>query len=254
MRSFFTVFLLFLLCQVFPAIGLAQPERHFNVATDDISLLIPPLNVLIDSAIANNPGLKSSDLQVIRNNYTLRSNMNYWTRNLSVQADIRYGNFNNYSSTNSSDVSVSSNRSELRYGIGGSIKFPIYDFLDRKNQVKVAKTEVDIARTLVEEKQVEVRKAVIKQYNDLILKQRLMKLATKNITTAKINMTMAEKEFLNGVIPLSEYSRISDNLSKTSSEFENLRMEFLTTYMILEEIVGMKFNLTNAILNTDESN
>jgi outer membrane protein TolC len=123
----------------------------------------------------------------------------------------------------------------------------IADVLDRKNQMRMAKTEIDIARSDYEEKQSELRKIVIQQYNELILRQRLMKLAAKNLETIKINMELAEKEFLNGVIPLTEYTNISAGVANTEAGFENARTGFLNAYMILEEIVGMKFNVVNTI-------
>ncbi len=254
MRTAIAAVIICFSCYFYSPHGYAQSTQSFSLVKDDISTMIPSLSVLIDSAIANNPGLKSGDMQILINKYTLQSNRDYWTRNLGLAADVRYGNFNSYASSNGTDVTVASSRSELRYGVGGTIKFPIYDFLDRRNQLKLAKTQINLTECLVEEKKIELRKVVIKQYNDLLLKQRLIKLSAKNIETIKINMIMAEKGFLNGAIPLSEYSRISDIVNKAQSDFENLRTEFLTTYMILEEIVGMKFNLNNAIMQTNEGN
>ncbi len=254
MRLFGAVILFFCQSLVFTTTGFAQTVRHFNMMTDDIGTMIPPLTVLIDSAVARNPALKSGDLQIIIKKYALKSDKNVWTKNLFLQADLRYGNYANYSSSTVDNIAVSSTRSELRYGVGGSVKFVVYDFLDRKNQIKMAKTEIDLANSVVEEKKSELRKIVIQQYNDLILKQRLMKLSSKNLETAKINMQLVEKEFLNGVIPLTDYTRISVSISDAEVSFENARMDFLNTYMILEEIVGMKFNLLNTIPGTHERN
>lgn len=243
---------LILLCYSFclSFIGLGQTGLRFNVVKDDISTIIPPLKVLIDSAIANNPGLKSSNLQVSINKNSLQLKRNYWTRNFSLQADVRYGNFTNYTTDNATNVSIATTRGEFRYGVGGSIKFPINDLLDRKNQIKIAKTEIDQSQNIFEDRQSELRKKVIIQYNDLILKQRLLKLSAKNTETVKITMQMVEKEFLNGIIPLTEYARISGIVSGAEAEFENARTNFLTAFMILEEIVGMKFNLVYYIPDT----
>ncbi len=254
MRLFCAVIFFFCQSLVFTTSGFAQTVRHFNMLTDDISTMIPTLTVLIDSAVAHNPTLKSSDLQVIIKKYALKSDKNIWTKNLNLQADLRYGNYTNYSTSALDNIAVATTRSELRYGVGGSVKFVVYDFLDRKNQIRMAKTEIDLANSIFEEKKSELRKIVILQYNDLILKQRLVKLSSKNLETAKINMQLVEKEFLNGVIPLTEYSRISISVSDAEVSFENARMDFLTAYMILEEIVGMKFNLVNTIPDTHERN
>ena len=254
MRRFCTVFLLCCHCLLLVSIGVGQTARHYSIEKDDISTLIPPLAVLIDSAIAHNPGLKSKDLSVMVNRYALQAFINSLSKNHSVSADVRYGTFTNYATDALTNLAVSTNKSEFRYGIGGTVKFMIADVLDRKNQIRMAKTEIDIARSDYEEKQIELRKIVIQQYNDLILRQRLMKLAAKNLETVKINMQMAEKEFLNGVIPLTEYTNISAGVANTEAGFENARMDFLNAYMILEEIVGMKFNIVNTIPENYERN
>ena len=252
MRRFCAIFLLTFPCMVLSLAGIAQTPRHFNITTDDISTMIPPLHDLIDSAIVNNSGIKSVDLQIIINKYALQTNRNYWTRNLSVLAEVRYGNFTSYTSDLATNANLATTRGEFRYGFGGSLKFPIQDLLDRKNQIRIAQTQINLARSVAEEKQSELRKIVIMQYNELILKQRLMKLSAKNIETEKINMQMVEKEFLNGVLPLSEYARLSGIVSDTEAKVENARMDFLTAYMILEEVVGMKFKVVISAPGTDE--
>ena len=58
---------------------------------------------------------------------------------------------------------------------------------------------------------------------------------------------MAEKQFLNGIINIAEYSSVTEIVSRSEADFESSKMEFRTAYMLLEEIVGIKFNLTNKL-------
>jgi hypothetical protein len=74
-----------------------------------------------------------------------------------------------------------------------------------------------------------------------------LKLKAKYIETARINLEMVEREFQNGVVSVGEYSRISEIVTRTEADFESARIDFITSYMVLEEIVGFKFNLTNAV-------
>jgi hypothetical protein len=90
---------------------------------------------------------------------------------------------------------------------------------------------------------IELRQTVIRQYNELILKHNLLKIKSKFLETSRINAQMAEKEFLNGVALVSEYARIAEINSRVESDFETVRMDFLTAYLILEEIVGIKFHI-----------
>ena len=64
---------------------------------------------------------------------------------------------------------------------------------------------------------------------------------------------MADKEFQNGVIPVGEYSRISEIVSRAEVDFETAKTDYNTAYMILEELVGYKFNLNNTVNIINES-
>ena len=158
MRYLFVTFLIFLQYLFVMTAGLSQTTHRFDIEKDEISKLIPPLNVLIDSAIAHNAGLKSSKLAVGVNNNALKAYANSWTKNLSLTADMRYGTFTNYSTDQISNLAVSTNKSEFRYGVGGTIKFAINDFVDRKNQIQLVKTEIEIAKSDYEEKVNELKK------------------------------------------------------------------------------------------------
>ena len=229
-------------CATTPAIQ----AQNFNILNDDLVIVLPPLETIIDSAISNNPAVKLRDLQITINKSKLASERNQLARNIGLQTDVRYGTFNNFSMNTSEGQSPSTNAtlsSQLNYGVGAYIKLPFFDLINRKNQIKMATAEVEQAESFAKTQRNELRQIVIKQYNDLIVKHRLLKIKSKYAETSKINMQMVEKEFTNGIISVGEYSRISENVTRTEIDFESSKMEFLTAYMILEEITGIRFNL-----------
>lgn len=228
--------------------GYAQESKSFDLLNDDIESILPPLKTIIDSAITNNPYVKFRDLQIEANRSKLRSDRSLWVKNIGIQSDVRYGTFDNFSTNtaegqNPSLLATRSN--QFNYGVGAYIKFPIYDIVNRKNQIKFSQAELEQAQNMAELQRDELRQTVIKQYNEVILNQRLYKISSKYLETCRISMEMVEKEFLNGVVNITEYSRISDIFSKTQSDYESAKINFRTSFMILEEIVGFKFNLTN---------
>jgi len=165
-----------------------------------------------------------------------------------MQSDVRYGTFNNFSTNTSEGQSpsiIATNVNQTNYGIGVYIKFPLYDAINRKNQIGLAQAEVEQAVSMAEFQQKEVRQFVIQQYNDVVLKQRLLKNKTRSIETARMNLSMVEEEFKNGVTPVVEYSRIHQITSIAEDDLERARMEFINSLMILEELVGFKFNIIN---------
>lgn len=226
--------------------GFAQNPANFDSMKENIETMLPPLETIIDSAIANNPFVRFREMDIKVNEHKLQTDKIVWTKDLGVQTDIRYGTFNNFS-TNTAEgqtpATLASLSSQFNYGVGAYLKFPLYDFVNRKNQINQSKAEIEKAISMAEVQRNEVRQLVIRQYNDVILKQRLLRNKSKYIETARVNMLMAEKEFQNGVIPLGEYTRISDIASRAESELESAKSDFTTAYMILEELVGIKFKL-----------
>jgi outer membrane protein TolC len=88
----------------------------------------------------------------------------------------------------------------------------------------------------------------------VLLKQRLLKIKSKNLSTARVNMEMVEKEFQNGVVSVTEYARISDIVARNESDFETARTDYVTAYMILEEMIGFSLGAQPSTNNTNENN
>jgi outer membrane protein TolC len=233
-----------------PLTGFAQDSKAFDILNGEIETMLPPLETMIDSALSNSPYVKFRDLQIDVNEYKLKADRALWMKNLGIQTDVRYGTFDNFS-TNTAEgqnpALIATRSNQLNYGAGAYIKLPLYDFMNRKNQIRLARAEVDQAQSLSLVQRNEVRQLVIKQYNDLLIKSRILKIKLKYAETSKINMEMVEKEFLNGIIAVSEYARISESVSRTETDIETAKIEFRTAYMILEEIVGVKFNRTKKL-------
>ena len=243
--------LICLLMLLFQSKGIAQQGNGFDLLKDNIELILPPLETILDSALRRNPDVKFRDMQVIMDEHKLKAYKVDWTRNLGIQTDALYGTFDNISSntTNggSNPAMLTTRSSQLNYGAGAFVRIPLYDLINRKNQNKLARAEIEQAQNSSQSQRNAVRQLVIKQYNDLIVKQRLLKIKSKYVETARINMAMAEKQFLNGIINISEYSSVTEIVSRSEADFESSKMEFRTAYMLLEEIVGIKFNLTNKL-------
>ena len=237
--------------------GYGQESKEFDLMKDNIESILPPLETIIDSAIKNDFYVKFRDQQITVNDSKLKAERSGWTKNLGIQTDVRYGTFDNFSTNTAAGQNpnlFATRSNQLNYGAGAYLKIPIYDIVSRKSQIRLAKAEVEQAQSLSQDQRNTVRQTVIKQYNDLIVKHRILKIKSKYAETSKINMAMAEKEFLNGVIPITEYSRQSESASRTETDFETSLMDFKTAYMLLEEIAGVKFLKNNKIPLSHDGN
>lgn len=230
---------------IFSATSLyCQTNKDLDQEMNSLRLLIPSLNQLIDSALANNGMVSYRNLEIDAKKSNLKLKKRYWTRNFGIQADSRYGTFNNFSTTSNSNstVNLASNTQQFNYNVGFYLKIPLIDILNRKSQIKQAKSELAQAKSLVKYQENELKEVVIRYYEDLKLKQNLVELRASNLGNAKVNMEMVSKEFKNGLIDITEYVRISDMTSRIAVEFEKSKSDFMMSKKLLENIIGFELN------------
>lgn len=234
-------FILLFICSLCHSVSAQETYTKGNLK--DIEIIIPPLNDIIDSAVNFNAAIKFRKLDIKAKNANLNSEKNYWLRNMGLQADTRYGTFDNFS-TNNNGLSTSifnTTSKQLNYGLGVYLKFPIMDMIDRKNQVKRASVEVEQSKMMAEQQEHEIRQLVIQKYHELLLKQRLLNIQSFAMGNARTNMEMVETGFRNGTISVTEYVRISDIVTRVETDFEKAKADFITAKMILEDIAGFTF-------------
>ncbi|OFY09125.1 MAG: hypothetical protein A2X11_02525 [Bacteroidetes bacterium GWE2_42_24] len=219
----------------------------FNPIIDDITKRIPPLETLIDSAIANSPYLKNRNNMVTKMQYEFKSAQRKILNSMSVSGSMNYGR--NSFSTLSDIVSVieSSTQDNFVYNVGLSVRLSIFDIANRRNELNIARKEIEESINSLEEKVFEIKKEVTFQYNDLILKQKLLKIASDNMLTSQMRMVMIEQKFLNNEIALEELSRIMEWHSDAQIAYETAAIELMNAYILLELTCGLKFNLMNKI-------
>lgn len=230
-----------------PIAGMAQDSDTFNPLTDDITEWLPPLSVILDSAVLNDPYVNFRLAQININEAKKTATRRQWSRNFGVQADIRYGTFDNFSTNEtqgSAPANFSTTREEFKYGYAAYVKFPLFDFINARNSKRIADLEIDQAKNMVTVQRDEVRQLIIRQYNDLLTKQRVLRIKSRYLETSKLTFQMIEKEFLNGVIALTEYVRIMDIVTRAETDYEEADVAYSTSLLILREISGMKLKLT----------
>lgn len=243
MKRFFNPFgWMFFVTQCFALIANAQEYRQ-SVNIRELEIVIPPLETVIDSALAHNASVRFRKLDIAVKSADLTSEKNYWMRNMGVQADTRYGTFDNFSSNNNGQSTTIFNTTsqQFNYGMGLYIKFPIVDMINRRNQIKRAETEVEKAKMLANQQEQELRQYIIKLYYDLVMKQRVLNIQALALGNARANLDMVETGFRNGTVPVVEYVRISDIASRVEADFERAKSEFITAKLILEDFTGMTF-------------
>mgnify|MGYP006289165173 CR=1 FL=1 len=224
-----------------------EKNDFFNPLTDDIATKLPPLEALIDSAIENSPRIKVEELTADYYRYTTKSAKVNWTRNFYLDAEFDAGDWNYWDrdELNQVDRFYYSESRRVSYLVGASIRFPLIDIVDRRNQINQQKKQVEIALANRDWQIRQVREQVVTLFNELIQQQELLRISNEYQQYADIYMPIAEMEFKNGEIPASELQRLKDYQTRGAERFANIIKAFNDAYWRLEEIVGMKFNLIN---------
>ena len=224
----------------------AQTLESDNSSLNGSEFKFPPLEVVIDSVLNRSAMVNFRNQHIGVKESTLASERIYWSRNLGIQADTRYGNLSNFATSEDgiSNTAALTTAKQFNYSVGFYLKIPIFDVLNRKNKIKLARLEVDEAKSMAEFQKEEIRQTVIRMYQDLVLKQKLLQIRSRRLGDGRVNMQMVEKEFRNGIVPLSEYVRIVGMTENMEADYAKAMSEFITAKLLLEDMAGFVFGLT----------
>jgi outer membrane protein TolC len=225
----------------------AQTLESDNSSLNGSEFKFPPLEVVIDSVLNRSAMVNFRNQHIGVKESTLASERIYWSRNLGIQADTRYGNLSNFATSEDgiSNTAALTTAKQFNYSVGFYLKIPIFDVLNRKNKIKLARLEVDEAKSMAEFQKEEIRQTVIRMYQDLILKQKLLQIRSRSLGDGRVNLQMVEKEFRNGIVPISEYVRIVGMTENLEADYAKAMSEFITSKLMLEDMAGFEFDLTH---------
>ena len=231
---------------IFPFILLSNVCFCQNSIDDqkDFKLLIPRLEVLIESAMKKNGLLLSSKDQIEVQKEELNATKRNWTKHIGFRAESWYGTFNymlNYSSGNNLFV-IPKSADRANYNLGVYIDIPFYEIFNRKSKIRQARAKVSQVENMFKAQKDEINAMVISYYEDLKLKESQFQIQSVNLSYAKVNMEMAKKEFTNGNIEIYEYIRISDITSGVKIQFEQAKSDLMLAKKLLENYTGIQIN------------
>lgn len=223
-------------------------ENVFNPLTDDITKIIPPLDVLIDSALYNSHRLRYWDKEIKINEYELKSTKRDWSRNITLQGSGTEGTWTSLvfvQDQYGNEVGTLGTTNQGRYTIGLNLRLPLLDIWDRGNRIKINKMRMESNIEKMLEDRQSIRANVINLYNELIIQQNMLKLDIDNIEFYELTAEMADREFQNGKISLVDLSRVKDALTRAKYRNVDSKTGFINAYIMLQELTGIKFNELN---------
>jgi outer membrane protein TolC len=206
------------------------------------------LPMLMDSAIKYSPEarMSRSNEKLALANYDIKKKAIY--NALSLHTSFGYGT--NYSAVNNQSATVGNDLTtgkSMFYSAGIGLQLPITQIINHKSIRIANQSIVDVALADKDKTNLQIKQGVIKMYQELKLIQKLMAISYKNLQSAIINNTLAEKNFLNGQISVEQASIVQGNYNNAVVAYETYVNSFQTSYMELEMYIGT--NLTSLIMS-----
>jgi outer membrane protein TolC len=220
-----------------------NPDRNQfqNAPADSFMLRLPPLETLIDSAVARAPVMKGQQINIEKGELNIRKSRYSWAKDIITGGvNVNYGLFDNLiiSKDLGLDQLNTKANQQTRYTLGLALKLPITNFFD--------KYDLKMARLTLEQTEIEkqvmiqnIREEVYNRYNYLIGAYQKYAILLEDFDGYQILLDNAEKNFLSNRISIEEYTAVRMSNSKAKTELNDARNEFIKARWMLEELTGI---------------
>ncbi len=235
----FRLFVLLVICIGFFYDANAQ-NIDFVDETRSFSEQLLPLDTLIELAVKNSPTVSHYDALVDKFDYQIDIARRLWQNNI-------YG-FANYSTGDQriitggtgmpGDITTSSIASGYRAGL--QVNIPLFEFTSRRKRINFHEAERDAAIYKKDEQQLDVVRQVIEEYYIVIGAFETMKTRGEGKEAMRMYYLVAEREFSEGIIPISELSQVKNSLSQSEVYYQDARHLFFGKLASFAALVGVR--------------
>jgi len=251
---FLLIILLFTNLRSYAQVNTVQQQNRqqkFSPLTSNVEDVLPPLPVLLDSAVVHAAQVNYEELHAMRNRYEIKRARLEWTQYFGINLDGGWGNWltDNVDNVHGQLNPLADNTRSYRwnYAISYFVRFPLSSILKRNNEIMISKKEVEMSLALRDQRANEARLETIRYYNSMIQAQSKMKISNQYQEYTRIQMLMADEQFRNKEIEIAEYARLKEIQIRGANDYEQFKSEFSMNYQLLQEMTGMKFNLINEL-------
>ena len=227
----------------------AQAINEFiekGLKENDISKKLPPLDTLIAMARDYSPFIKVTESEQQYRDGVVSAEQRAWLDYINLEAGYNYGIFDNLSNSQIAGDPQSQalfSTEQSRYNVGVSLRLPLSAIINRRAKILSAKGEAEKARFETQVAEMELEQKVAELYNDLIKHHRMFFISGSIVDNFRVQSIRAEKDFANGVINVTEYTRLQQMMNQATMNFELQRSEFVGSVIALQNIVGAELNI-----------
>lgn len=234
--SFIFMFFLF-----FSLSNLAILNAQTNSTPQVESILLRPLNDLLDDAIIYSPILKVQSLNVDLLYSDLKVLKKEWANNITLSGSAQVGNvqFIDNLNSGSGEPDVRTISRENIFGVLGlTVRFPLGDFLTKRERQRQIKMKIDQQKLTLEQKKIDIRQLVIRQYNDIQRSIKQVEIRTQDLDFHTVTTEMAERYFREGNMSLDDYTSAFSKNNEARIRLEEAKLDAQLSLLLLRELVG----------------
>jgi DNA-binding protein Fis len=205
---------------------------------------IPELKVFIESAIKNSPLLQANEREMEQILEKIKIEKKSWQDFIYLDANARYGLFNQLSISNSSvatadQLAVQTANEQLNYYVGLSFRLPISKITSGRNELNVLKLDAKTSQSKKEQLKQEITLTVIDEYYKLLNFQESMDVLQDVVQTIEISYLKAVKDVESGTLDLSEFSTLVAARGKAKESYSKTKNDFYSQFYKLQVLSGI---------------
>jgi len=206
-----------------PASAVAQTTSE----TDSL-IVLPPLELVLAQSRAYAPHIEERRVIMRRNEQVVDRASKMWLSGISLGVQSTAGTYGN---DTIDQISVGATA-------GAAIRFSLFDLFAQRDERKILRLELDASRETIRQAEVEEAELVVGLYQLAENGQRQVSIRAESWRSAQIHLRMAELEFTNGNLSVSELARVSSIEANAHSTYLAAVSEFKSAYHQLEIRIG----------------
>lgn len=253
MRGLFSlllaVILPILMCGQTSVTEVFDPFASDTVGTtpDRDALPIPPLSMVLDSAMKYSPILESKNKELAMLDQETALQARKWLDYLYVEGNATYGRFNQFFTTQLTGEDAQGpgtilNSAQGQYYAGVSLKMPISSMLNRNQELNVKQLKREQTQWDTKQLRQDLRERIITEYYRLRFLKESMRTLLSTFETLHVSYLKAQKDVEKGRMKLDEFALIASTVGKAQNEYLKAKNEFYGQYEMLELLAGFNFN------------
>lgn len=218
----------------------AQVDSMFLDPKYDIEVLLPPLDSIYEIAKAINPELKQMDAAMRAGLWAADYNKWSWGQNVYVFFNYSFGSLPFFAYNEfSNPLQPGLVQVKQGYRAGINLQVSVFDIMGNRGRVNEHKERALINRHQRDVYAMELKRKMANLYADMVGFNKLYKGRNEDLLTQIVACQVAEKEYREGAIHISEYARQKNVLADAEAAYNEAFRFYFNSLEQFEAVIGV---------------